>query len=92
MKSATGYTHHKNRDGRIDSICLRCFQTVASGRREEYLNEREDVHTCETGRISFVKRLTVRAIQSTRERRFEGDNGLKIRKRFPGENSMREAL
>jgi hypothetical protein len=38
--------HRKNRDGSYDSICLVCFATIASARREEDLRGPEKSHVC----------------------------------------------
>ena len=40
--------HHRvNSDGTIDSICFRCFATIASCRREEDLRAAEPTHVCD---------------------------------------------
>lgn len=46
------YPHRLNRDGSFDSICPRCFTTIHSSIREEELHQYEEVHTCESLRIS----------------------------------------
>jgi len=38
--------HRKNRDGSYDSICLRCFATIATARREEDLIGPDRGHVC----------------------------------------------
>jgi hypothetical protein len=41
------FAYRKNVDGSFDSICLFCFQTVATGKSVEELTGREFVHTLE---------------------------------------------
>jgi hypothetical protein len=40
------YPHRVNRDGTYDSICLTCFATIASARREEDLKGLDKAHVC----------------------------------------------
>jgi hypothetical protein len=40
------FQHRSNSDGTCDSICLRCYRTVASTRREPWLAHDESLHTC----------------------------------------------
>jgi hypothetical protein len=40
------FQHRYNQDGTCDSICLRCYRTVASSREEQWLAYQESVHTC----------------------------------------------
>jgi hypothetical protein len=40
------FQHRNNKDGTCDSICLRCYRTVASTRQEEWLAHEESIHTC----------------------------------------------
>jgi len=41
------FPHRLNRDGSFDSICLKCFATVASAIIESELKVREKMHTCD---------------------------------------------
>jgi hypothetical protein len=41
------YPHRLNRDGSFDSICLKCFATIANTPTERELKAREKVHTCD---------------------------------------------
>lgn len=41
------YPHRRNKDGSLDSICLRCFATVAHAQLEEELIQHEQVHQCQ---------------------------------------------
>ena len=41
------YPHRKNRDGSFDSICLRCFATIARAKEVAELKNREKQHVCD---------------------------------------------
>jgi hypothetical protein len=41
------FPHRRNGDGSFDSICTRCFQTIASRFSEVALAEAERLHTCD---------------------------------------------
>ena len=41
------FPHRRNRDGSFDSICKRCFQTIASCMSETALAAAEKEHMCE---------------------------------------------
>jgi hypothetical protein len=41
------YPHRLNRDGSFDSICLKCFATVANTETETELKAREKIHICD---------------------------------------------
>jgi hypothetical protein len=41
------FPHRLNRDGSFDSICLKCFATVASTVTERELKAREKNHACD---------------------------------------------
>jgi hypothetical protein len=40
------FQHRHNQDGSCDSICLRCFRTIASTRYEDWLAHEEINHAC----------------------------------------------
>jgi hypothetical protein len=40
------FVHRLNDNGTVDSICLRCFATVASLPKEPNLEEKENAHAC----------------------------------------------
>jgi len=44
--SGQSYVHRPNKDGSYDSICTRCYATVASVRNEAELIMHEGNHTC----------------------------------------------
>jgi hypothetical protein len=41
------FAHRANADGSIDSICTRCFRTVATQRSEAELDRPERDHVCQ---------------------------------------------
>jgi hypothetical protein len=41
-----GFPHRHNKDGTFDSICPRCYKTVANGQSEVNLAIAEMQHTC----------------------------------------------
>ena len=41
------FAHRENANGTFDSICLRCFRTVATARSESALREKEQQHACD---------------------------------------------
>jgi hypothetical protein len=43
---AVEFKHQKNPDGTWDSICLRCFATIARAEQEEELAQPEMTHNC----------------------------------------------
>jgi hypothetical protein len=43
----SGFSHRLNNDGSFDSICLRCFRTIASNNHEIALAAVEARHECE---------------------------------------------
>lgn len=40
------FPHRRNRDGSIDSICLKCLLTIATARNEEDLRLHDKNHIC----------------------------------------------
>jgi hypothetical protein len=44
--SQTLYPHRQNEDGTFDSICPKCFQTIAKSPAENGLTEAETAHVC----------------------------------------------
>jgi hypothetical protein len=43
---SSNFVHRHNRNGRSDSICTRCYQTIAKEREENDLNAFEEAHVC----------------------------------------------
>jgi hypothetical protein len=58
MSDGQQYTHRKNADRSYDSICLRCFRTVANSGDELALPELENLHKC-TGWQNFTRTAIV---------------------------------
>ncbi len=46
MTAGAQFAHRQNGDGTIDSICLHCFQTVATGDSNAALVLQEAAHQC----------------------------------------------
>ena len=44
---SSGFIHRRKSDGAVDSICLRCFRTIASNNHETALAAAEARHECE---------------------------------------------
>jgi hypothetical protein len=47
------FPHRRNPDGSFDSICPKCFRTVATRRDEADLAQAERDHVCEDDGIDF---------------------------------------
>jgi hypothetical protein len=43
----TPFAHRRNQDASIDSICTKCFQTIASENSELELTDHEEHHLCD---------------------------------------------
>ena len=43
------FSHRRNKDGTIDSICTRCYMTVGTALNESELPKIEHSHTCDPG-------------------------------------------
>jgi hypothetical protein len=52
FQTATFFPHRRNKDGSFDSICLKCFATVASHMAEEDLKEFDKTHICADSLLS----------------------------------------
>jgi hypothetical protein len=46
------YPHRQNRDGSFDSICLRCFATVANAKNVDELHTYEKDHVCDEAAVA----------------------------------------
>jgi hypothetical protein len=46
MNTFLGFVHRINADSTVDSICMKCFQTVTVGKSELDLVRAEQVHSC----------------------------------------------
>ncbi len=47
MTSPKPFAHRRNPDATIDSICTKCYQTIASENNETKLIAREEGHSCD---------------------------------------------
>ena len=47
MHKLTNFAHRHNSDGSYDSICTKCYATVASAGKEEALSSSESAHVCD---------------------------------------------
>jgi hypothetical protein len=50
------FYHRKNNAESFDSICGKCFQTVATRNTEEELKAAEDIHVCQPDSIEAILR------------------------------------
>ena len=46
------FPHRRNKDGSLDSICLKCFATVGSQMTEAELTELDEAHVCSSTPLS----------------------------------------
>jgi hypothetical protein len=51
-QTAPFFPHRRNKDGSLDSICLKCFETVGSQRTEAELTELDEAHVCNSTPLS----------------------------------------
>ena len=49
------YPHRRNWDKSYDSICPRCYRTIANRRDEMELAEEERGHVCEMWRLEMLR-------------------------------------
>jgi hypothetical protein len=52
FQTASFFPHRRNKDGSFDSICLKCFATVASHMTQEELDLLDKDHACENSLLS----------------------------------------
>jgi hypothetical protein len=52
LQTAPFFPHRRNKDGSFDSICLKCFATVASHMTQEELRELDKNHVCVNSLLS----------------------------------------
>jgi len=52
MYASEGFSRRRNADGSFDSICHKCFRTVASTLCEPKLEIGEKEHNCDQGALS----------------------------------------
>ena len=71
VDTPTNFPHRRNRDGLYDSICPRCFATVARSEPEAKMEKLEKSHVCHSSfladRGQFGKAVaTMAAVVTTR--------------------------
>jgi hypothetical protein len=54
-KSSNGFRHRLSADGSYDSICIRCFRTVARQEKLPELTTEEKAHVCNSSDLNFAK-------------------------------------
>ena len=54
-----GFNHRPNTDGSVDSICLPCFLTVASGNDGEILAGIERQHRCNPEDLARLRGVVI---------------------------------
>jgi hypothetical protein len=47
MTSYISFARRRNRDSSIDSICTKCYQTIANGQDDSSLTNAEEGHSCD---------------------------------------------
>jgi hypothetical protein len=52
FQTAPFFPHRRNKDGSFDSICLKCFDTVASHMTQDELKELDKIHVCKNSLLS----------------------------------------
>jgi len=62
--TSVAYGRRRNLDGTTDSICRKCFVTVATARQETDLHCAEHSHTCDPNVLEYWNR----AMESGEER------------------------
>lgn len=64
------FPHRHKPDGTIDSICLRCFRTIATVRQESDLRNAEENHLCSASDLGHISHpFANRGQQRTQNRR-----------------------
>ena len=50
------FAHRQNKEGTVDSICMKCFATVALSLREAEVEQREHGHRCDPEALERLNR------------------------------------
>jgi hypothetical protein len=53
----SGFAHRPNNDGSVDSICLRCFRTIASDKNGRSLDMMQLQHECDPADLMRFEHL-----------------------------------
>ena len=59
MHRLTSFAHRRNFDGSYDSICTKCFATVAMAEKEEELSPAESAHLCDPSALYLVNQGSI---------------------------------
>lgn len=80
-----GFAHRPNRDGTIDSICRRCYVTVATAVSEMALSAYEEKHVCDQDRVARfrVNRHAARGREGTWHPRSPADRIIQFSNAVP---------
>lgn len=46
MDTLCNFFHRRMSDSTIESVCMKCFQTIARGNNESEIREKEKTHSC----------------------------------------------
>jgi hypothetical protein len=65
-KERFSFAHRRNHDCTFDSICPRCFRTIAESAREPELQNAEDSHVCNPSIVEHYRGL-IKAVSDYRE-------------------------
>jgi hypothetical protein len=59
MHGPISFAYRRNSDGSYDSICLRCYATAASARKDESLSSSESAHVCDPSALDRVNQGSI---------------------------------
>jgi hypothetical protein len=84
MTSLVSFARRRNPDSTIDSICTKCYQTIACGQSDSSLASAEENHLCdlnaELDRRKEISRYTIatgrKSFSAVRERPLCGESTL----------------
>jgi hypothetical protein len=54
LAANSAFAHRQNANGKVDSICLRCFQTISTADSTNGLRDSEEAHRCGGFESGFV--------------------------------------
>jgi hypothetical protein len=57
LSHRTRFVRRTNQNGTTDSICCKCFVTVATARRESELDRPERTHVCDPALLRYWKQM-----------------------------------
>ncbi len=61
----SGFSHRPNNDGSVDSICLRCFRTIASNNKGRSIAMMESQHECDPVDLMRFEHLEIEKKRQT---------------------------